>query len=207
MREAMAIASQRADIELTKASRRAQRPSPSRLAPVVLAEVVATSARILRGGSHGAVAVEGGYTPQASPFAWLGPGRLRSGRVPPEAAKCGDLVTASAAAALSFSMILAITASRLRSNTARFSITNCCELRRPTRWELICGTTYRATRSQLRDVFSGFAQSWTKPTRVPKPPLTSRTDLILATRSSGVPMVAAAPSANAALSTASSGEL
>jgi hypothetical protein len=39
--------------------------------------------------------------------------------------------TLSAAAALSFSMILAITAWPARSNTARFSITNVCDLRKP----------------------------------------------------------------------------
>ena len=61
--------------------------------------------------------------------------------------------------------------------------------------------------SQLRIVFSGLAQSWTKPTTVPKPPLISSTDLMRATRSSGVPIVAAAPSEKAVLSTASSGFL
>src|ERR1700745_4185924 len=59
--------------------------------------------------------------------------------------------------------------------------------------------------SQLRIVFSGLAQSCTKPTTVPKPPEISRTDLMRATRSSGVPIVATAPEANAVLSTASSG--
>src|SRR5262245_10172719 len=39
--------------------------------------------------------------------------------------------------------------------------------------------------SQLRRVFSGLAQSWTKPTTVPNPPERSRTALIRATRSSG----------------------
>ena len=61
--------------------------------------------------------------------------------------------------------------------------------------------------SQLRAVFSGFAQSCTNPTTVPNPPLISSTCLIRATRSSGVPMVAAAASENAVLSTASSGVL
>src|SRR5438552_2976943 len=58
--------------------------------------------------------------------------------------------------------------------------------------------------SQLRIVFSGLAQSWTKPTTVPNPPEISSTDLIRATRSSGVPIVATAPGAKAVLSTASS---
>src|ERR1700733_14833467 len=61
--------------------------------------------------------------------------------------------------------------------------------------------------SQLRNVFSGLAQSWTKPTTVPNPPLISSTDLIRSTRSSGVPIVAAAPSPKAVFSTASSGSL
>src|SRR5947208_16431490 len=58
--------------------------------------------------------------------------------------------------------------------------------------------------SQLRMVFSGLAQSWTKPTTVPNPPEISSTDLIRATRSSRVPIVATAPGAKAVLSTASS---
>src|SRR5205807_430855 len=61
--------------------------------------------------------------------------------------------------------------------------------------------------SQLRNVFSGLAQSCTKPTSVPKPPLTSSTDLIRFTRSSGVPIVAAALGAKAVFSIASSGSL
>ena len=61
--------------------------------------------------------------------------------------------------------------------------------------------------SQLRAVFSGLAQSCTNPTTVPNPPLISSTDLIRATRSSGVPMVAAASGEKAVLSTASSGDL
>ena len=57
----------------------------------------------------------------------------RSGKFPPDAAKWGDFVTASAAAAFSFSMIFAMTASRLRSKTPRFSITNLCDRRNPSR--------------------------------------------------------------------------
>src|SRR5215813_11881701 len=148
MREAMTIASQRAGIGLRAVA--AVPTSPCDARQWLLAEVVAAPAPILRPLAPRAPLPRGWDTPrQASLFASLRPGPFRSGRVPPAAAKCGDLVTASAAAALSFSMILAITASRLRSNTARFSITNCCELRKLTRWELICGTTYRATRSQL----------------------------------------------------------
>ena len=59
--------------------------------------------------------------------------------------------------------------------------------------------------SQLRIVFSGLAQSWTKPTTVPNPPLISSTDLIRATKSSGVPIVAEDAFEKAVLSTASSG--
>ena len=51
--------------------------------------------------------------------------------------------------------------------------------------------------SQLRRVFSGLAQSCTKPTMVPTPPLASTRFLMVLTRSSGVPMVEAAPSAKA----------
>src|SRR5579871_648047 len=61
--------------------------------------------------------------------------------------------------------------------------------------------------SQLRNVFSGLAQSWTKPTTVPNPPLISSTCLIRATRSSGVPIVAADSGENAVFSIASSGSL
>ena len=61
--------------------------------------------------------------------------------------------------------------------------------------------------SQLRMVFSGLAQSCTKPTTVPNPPLISSTDLIRSIRSSGVPIVDTAPCENAVLSTASSGVL
>src|SRR5712675_360929 len=60
--------------------------------------------------------------------------------------------------------------------------------------------------SQLRRVFSGLAQSCTKPTMVPTPPETSIRLLMVFTRSSGVPMVEAAPSPPAVFSTASSGE-
>ncbi len=60
--------------------------------------------------------------------------------------------------------------------------------------------------SQLRNVFSGLAQSCTKPTQVPKPPLWASTSLIIFTRSSGVPMTAAEPSPDIC-STASSGDL
>src|ERR1700743_1094955 len=61
--------------------------------------------------------------------------------------------------------------------------------------------------SQLRRVFSGFAQSWTKPTMVPTPPETWIRFLMVLTRSSGVPMVEDAFSPPAVFSTASSGEL
>src|SRR6202022_3220620 len=61
--------------------------------------------------------------------------------------------------------------------------------------------------SQLRRVFSGLAQSCTKPTMVPTPPETSIRLLMVFTRSSGVPMVDAAPSPPAVFSTASSGEV
>src|SRR6202035_3283589 len=61
--------------------------------------------------------------------------------------------------------------------------------------------------SQLRRVFSGLAQSCTKPTMVPTPPETSIRLLIVFTRSSGVPMVEAAASPPAVFSTASSGEV
>src|ERR1700681_4618334 len=61
--------------------------------------------------------------------------------------------------------------------------------------------------SQLRRVFSGLAQSCTKPTMVPTPPETSIRLLMVLTRSSGVPMVEAAPSPPAVFSTASSGEV
>src|SRR6267154_357969 len=61
--------------------------------------------------------------------------------------------------------------------------------------------------SQLRRVFSGLAQACTKQTMVPTPPETSIRLLMVLTRSSGVPMVEAAPSPPAVFSTASSGEV
>ncbi len=61
--------------------------------------------------------------------------------------------------------------------------------------------------SQLRRVFSGLAQSCAKPTMVPTPPDTSIRLLMVLTRSSGVPMVEAAPSPPAVFSMASSGEV
>src|SRR6476620_8522867 len=61
--------------------------------------------------------------------------------------------------------------------------------------------------SQLRKVFSGLAQSCTKPTQVPKPPLFSCTLLIILMRSSGVPITDAEPGTSAVCSTASSGDL
>ena len=50
-------------------------------------------------------------------------------------------VSGSAAAALSFSMILAITAWPARSNTARFSITNFCDSQAGDVKPLISGIT------------------------------------------------------------------
>ena len=50
-------------------------------------------------------------------------------------------VRGNAAAAFSFSMIFASTAWPARSKIARFSITNCCDLRRPSIYPLISGTT------------------------------------------------------------------
>src|SRR5665213_287951 len=61
--------------------------------------------------------------------------------------------------------------------------------------------------SQLRRVFSGLAQSCTKPTMVPTPPETSTRFLMVLIRSSGVPMVDAAFSPPAVFSTASSGDV
>ena len=47
--------------------------------------------------------------------------------------------------------------------------------------------------SQLRIVFSGLAQSWTKPTTVPNPPEMSRTDLIRSTMSPAAELIWASP--------------
>ena len=56
-------------------------------------------------------------------------------------------------------------------------------------------------------MFSRLAQSWAKPSTVPKPPELATILRIAAMRSSGVPITAAAPSEKAVWSTASSGDL
>jgi hypothetical protein len=60
-----------------------------------------------------------------------------------EAAMSGDLVTARAAAAASFSVILAVIAWRARLKYSRLVAANARDVLSPARWPLISGTTER----------------------------------------------------------------